>query len=584
MGFLELFLLIFKVLGGLAIFIFGMNIMTEGLKMSIGAKLQRLLSKTTRNKYSGFALGNALGLTIHSSATTVMLVGFVNAGLMTLEQSIAPMLGSNVGTTISMQAVSLNINEYAFVAVTAGLVISLISSTTKGKYLGRSILGFGLLFIGMDFMSGAIAPHRDALAVAFESVHADTFTSLIIGVALSAILTGIWQSSGATIAIVFAMLNAEVFTSFSQVYPIVLGAHMGTCVTSLLGSIGANIEARRASISHLLFNVFNVGLAIIAKPFFFWLIPLTAPGTAPENLIRQTANLHTAVMLIAAVIILPFAFSFAKFVRYVARSKKPMPESSYLDYDCLEYPERGIVAMLLELQRVSRVCSQSLYLMAHVVLRKHERSTVGKIKTNEQVIDDIKLATREYISTMTKKYLSRRQIIMSHHLNRCMTDIERIGDHIDELCDLSLSQSLSTLDKETMDSLFALYEKSKNILELVIKSLDPEQENFQESAMSILKAREEYIECSIEANERFMKKVENHEISSSAALYFREYISIMDRMNRHIKSIALAQKHEDFWIKRSKLDKKTKSLDTLKKYNYNIDSLDYIDKLQSEDY
>ncbi len=573
----DLFFLLSTVLGGLALFIFGMQVMTDGLRQAVGAQLQRLLARTTRHRLSGFSMGIALGATIHSSATAVMLVGFVNAGLMTLGQSIAPILGANVGTTLSMQVISLRISDYAYVAIAAGLLISLAMPTTKGKYFGRALLGFGMLFLGMEIMSGAIRPHRDLLAIHLQGIDGDTFTGLLIGIGISAGLTAIWQSSGATIAIIFAMIGGGVFTSFTQIFPIVLGAHLGTCVTGLLGSIGANIEARRCAMAHLLFNVFNVLLAIAAMPLFYIVIPMTSP-----DLIRQTANLHTAVMLVAALILLPFAYSLARAVRLLISRHKPIPEYSHLDYGLISYPERSIVAIISELQRVARVCSHSLYLTAHVVLHKYDRKTIATIRKNEQVINDVKLALGEYIATITSKYLSRRQIIMFHHLNRCMADIERIGDHVEQLCDASLSRPGASLDKESIDALFALYVESKRILAIVIDSLDPRHEDFQVRAGEILAARDQYIRCSMAANEKFMKKVQNHEISPAAALYFKEYIAVMDRMNRHIKSIALAQKHEDFWIKRLKLNKRTQRTDINRFYMVNPD--DYLDQLHREDY
>lgn len=575
MSFRDGFLLVFMLLGGLALFLLGMNMMTEGLRRAVGANLQKLLAKTTRNRFAGLGLGTALGTTIHSGPTIVMLLGFVNAGLMTLEQTIAPILGANIGTTLSMQAVSFKINEYCFVAITAGLIISLATRSPKGKDLGRAFLGFGLLFLGMNLMKDSITPVKDTLALYFQSINGNTLAGVLFGVAVSTILTAIWQSSGATIAIIFALISAGVFKDFSQVFPIVLGSHMGTCITALLSSMGTNIEARRTAIAHLMFNIFNVAVAIAAKPLFFYLIIWTS-----SDLTHQTANLHTAVMVVGSILILPIAYPFARFVRYVVGSRKPMPESSYLDYDLMEYPERAMVAVISELQRVSRVCADSLRLTAHVILHKFDRSIVSQIKMNEQVIDDIKIATREYLMSMTKKYLSRRQIIMSHHLNHCMTDVERIGDHIDQLCDLSLKRPGAVLDKESFDGLFVLIEKSYEIMAMLIKSMDPNQENFQSAAAEILLTLEEYVQCSKNTKENFLHKVESHEVSSIAALYFKEYVAVLDRMIRHIESIALSQKDEDFWIKHSKLDKKPKKLCKTALCS-DIDPDEYLDKLNA---
>jgi phosphate:Na+ symporter len=577
MVFSDLFFVVFSIIGGLALFIFGISVMTGGLRNAIGVKLQRLLSKTTKNKLGGLALGASLGTIIHSGPATVMLVGFVNAGLLTLEQSIAPIFGANIGTTLSMQAVSFRISDYAFVSIAIGLIISLTVPNDKAQNIGRALLGFGLLFLGLETMIGAIKPHREFLAIYLQGINGVTSGGILTGILVSAALTALWQSSSATIAITFAMITAGVFSEFHQVFPIVLGAHIGTSTNAILGSLGTNIEARRCAMSHFFFNVLNVALAILARPLFYRWIPMTS-----SDLMRQTANLHTGVMILAVVLILPFTQPFARIIRFIVFSKKPNPEPSFLDYQLLEYPERGIVAVISELQRVLKVCVQSLQLSTRVIIYKHERETITKIKTNEKVINDIKVAMREYQLSMTKKYLSRRQIIMSHHLNRCMSGVERIGDHIEQLCDLSVHRPEKSLDKESIDSLFELYGKSKELLEMVIDSMNPEQKDFQSSAMAILDARDRYIQSSIETKEQFIKKVEKHEISSAAALYFKEYVSVMDRMNRHIKSIALAQKHEDFWIKHSKLNKKPKQLD--RHTSYSVDPNDYLDKLHIEDY
>lgn len=575
----EMFFLLFSLLGGLAIFILGMNIMTEGLRLAVGANLQPLLAKTTRNRLAGLGLGTFLGATIHSGATMVMLLGFVNAGLLTLEQTIAPMLGANIGTTLSMQMVSLHINDYAFFAITIGLIFSLAGRGKRLKELGRTLLGFGLLFLGMDIISNSIKPHKEVLSQYLLGIDGTTLSGVLVGVAVSLALTVIWQSSGATIAIVFAMVNAGIFTGFSQVFPIVLGAHIGTCTTALLASLGTNIEARRTALAHLLFNIFNVALAIIARPFFYHFIPMTS-----SDLVHQTANLHTFVMLFALVFVIPFVYLFAQMVRFISFSNKPTPESSYLDYQLLEYPERAIVAVIKELQRVSRICSNSLCLTGYVILNLVNSSYVSQIKMNEQIVDEIKLALREYLMGLTKKHLSRRQVIMSHHLNSCMTDLERIGDHIDQLCDLSLKQHKTpeaVVDKKSFDALFNLYEIANKILDRTIEAINSEHANYKDPAASILTCCDEYNQFSAGIKEKFMHKVEEHKVNSIAALYFNEYVSILDRMVRHITSITCSLMHDDFWIKQSKLDQRSKQADKRVIYSFQ-NSSDFLKKLKKD--
>ncbi len=538
---MQLFFIIFTVLGGLALFIFGMNIMTEGLRQAVGAGLQKLLGRTTRTASGGFLLGTGLGTTIHSSAGSVMLVGFVNAGLMTLEQSIAPMLGANFGTTLSMQVISLQLTDYAFVAIAFGLGLTLLAPTDKGKSLGRALLGFGLLFHGMDLMSGAIKPHRETLAVFLRGVDGDTYSGLFLGILMAGGLTAVWQSSGATIAITFALISAGVFTEFSQVFPIVLGSHLGTCATSLLGSLGANVEARRCAFSHLLFNLFNVLLAVLLQPLFYWFIPLIS-----NDLTRQTANLHSAVMLAAAVVILPFTHRYAGLIRKLFFPRAPMPQSSFLDYHLLDYPERGIKAVIAELRRVSRICLNSFNLTGRVILLTHDRKCVAGIKKNEAVIDDIKETMGDYIFQMTQKYLSRRQIILYHHLLHCMSDIERIGDHIEQLAQTSLRRQVAALDQEAFETILDLYRKTHYILTLIVKGFDPEANDFALSGKELHTARNDYRQASTEAKRIFLKKAQKHNLSPGAALYFKEYIAVLDRLSRHVKNISQAMEDEDF--------------------------------------
>lgn len=570
-------LLVFTIAGGLALFLLGMRIMSEGLRRAVGARLQKLLATTTRNRLGGFVLGSALGATIHSSATVVMLVGFVNAGLLTLTGSVAPVLGANLGTTLSMQAVAFRVSDFAFPAIVLGLLASMALPHPQWKSFGTALVGFGLLFLGIETMSAAIQPHREVLAIYMTGIDGTSWRGMFAGIAVSTLLTAIWQSSGATIAIIFAFIRAGAFTSLGQIYPIVLGAHLGTCATGLLGSLGTNVEARRCALVHLLFNLFNVLLAIVARPLFLLAIPLTSTGLA-----RQTANLHTAVMLVAGLVLLPFSRHVARVAGRLFMPSLPAPEGSRLDYSLLEKPEQATVAIIAELRRVTLVCSRSLALVPRILLQKRCRRAMVTIVQNEDVINQIKQAVREYSKSMITRYLSRRQIVLLSHLNRCMADIERIGDHIDQLCRASVEHgSVSSLDKESLDILFVLYARSGKMIRAVVASLDPGLTDFQDRAGHLLQARDDYIQSSIEANRIFMRKVEAHQLSPSAAFYLKEYIGIMDRMNRHIKNIAMAQKHDDFWIKRSKLNRKTPAKAEKRVFEVNIDR--YLEQMQDMD-
>ncbi len=536
--------------GGLALFLFGMQLMSESLRLAAGAGLQRLLAKTVHRRSSGFLLGTALGATIHSSAATVMLIGFVNAGLMTLGQSIAPVLGANVGTTLSMQAIAFRISDWLFVPLVCGVALAIAAPPGKGRQLGRVLIGFALLFLGMETMSGAIRPHRDMLALYFQRIDGTTLPGLLAGIAIATAVTAVWQSSGATIAIAFALIQAGVFTSLQQVYPLVLGAHLGTCATALLGSLGTHADARRCAAAHLAFNVLNVLLAIVLQPLFVRLVALSA-----TDLVRQTANLHSLVMLVAAVLALPFTARLATLLQRTVYAGQPVPGASHLDFRLTHYPERAIVALLSESRRAAAICLESLALTARIVMRGRDRTALARIQANEASLNAIKLAVQAFTALQTRVYLSRRQIVMLHHLSHCMADIERIGDHIERLCRSALGHPATALDPDARRALLMLYARTRRLLSLVIDSLNPSHDRYAEYAARIMNSHAAYAKASASANELFMRTVQAHTLNPKPAMDFKDYIVGMDRMVRHIKSIALAQHHADFRIKRSKLDR-----------------------------
>lgn len=576
----ELFLLVFSILGGLALFILGMNTMTDGLRHAAGSNLRTILQQATRNRLLGLTMGTALGTLVQSSATTVMIVGFVNAGLMTLMESIPPILGANLGTTLSMQLISFKLGDYCFLTITLGFILQFAAPQPKVKNLGTALLGFGLIFLGMNLMSGAIKPHRIFFTSLLQGIHGTTLLGLLKGVGIATLVTGIIQSSGAVIGMCFALISAGVFTSLDQVYPIVLGAHIGTCATALLGSIGTNIDARRSAAAHLIFNIINSGLAILLAPVFLEIIPMTT-----GDLIRQTANVHTGVMLFGSLIFLPVAPLFAVLVKKIYPSKLPPPQPSYLDAKIIEFPEKSICAAIHELQRVTRICARSFRLTIDILF-KVNRKEVLAVKLNENVVDEIKLAMKDYLASLTRRYLSRRQAILIQHINRCMTDLERIGDHIDELCDISLRRRKipsARFNRETLELLFSLFQAADKVLLLVIQSLDPMNEDFQGMAQSILMARDDYVEKSINAKAVFTERIACHECPPIVGMFFSEYVAAFDRIVKHAKTIALVEKQPFFWIKRKKLERMAEEV-----RDYTPPPLtnrrDFLDKLHSEDY
>ena len=542
----------FSVLGGLALFIFGMNLMSGGLRGFAGADLRRILSQATRNRLNGMGLGTLIGFLVQSSASTVMLVGFINAGLMTLRQSVPVMLGANIGTTLSMQLVSFKLTDYCFVAIALGFLLKIAAPPVRIKSAGKALLGFGLLFLGMSTMSGAIAPHRDLFIPLFEHIDGATPLGLLYGILLAAVVTGIIQSSGAMIGMSFALIEAGVITDLSGVFPIIIGANIGTCVTALIGGIGTHIDARRSAISHLIFNLFSTLLAALTAPLFYQWIPLLG-----GDLVHQAANANTIKMILTALLVLPFAGLHTVLVRWVVPSRKKPPQPSFLDEKLIPMPEQALHAAMRELQRMVNLCRESLELDEQLLGQKNTKS-VHAIGQNEKTIDAVKLAFQDYLALITSRFLSQRQAILAQHLNRCMTEIERIGDHIKVLC--RINRNIEPYSKHPFfgpcqDQLKILYAQINLILTNLSASLDPEHENYEEMAEIILAARQSYMEKKDTAKKRITERVGKNELPPLLGIYLNDYMLTFSKIARHCKAIAGAQRSPFFWLKLHKLDR-----------------------------
>ena len=573
--------LIFGLLGGLALFIYGMRTMSKGLSDAVGKGMRGIIARATRNRLAGIGMGSSVGFLIQSSASVVLFVGFINAGLMTLNQSLAPMLGANIGTTLSVQLISFKLSDYCLVGVFAGLIMHLLAKRPAVRNGGLALLGFGLLFLGMTIMGDAVRPHRELFEPWLARINGSTTSGLLIGTVAAALITGIIQSSGAVIGMGFAMVSAGAITEFEGIYPIIIGANIGTCVTGLLASIGTTISARRIAVAHLLFNMISTALAVLAAPLFYQYIPLTS-----GDIIHQAANANTIKMILSALLFLPLIPIYGKLVVLMTPSKLKQPEPSYLDEDLLNRPEQAIFACLRELQRTARICAQSLYLAAEEFIQ-HDPHRDRLIHVNEQSINAIKAAMRDFLAKLTRQYLSKRQAILIEHVDRCMSDLERVGDHIENLSAIARRQRslpAARFIPAAMEDWLSIYRAVEKLLNKVIESLDPEVPDFQTFAREILILREAFRTTAIAAQQAHFKRLEDKVVTPIAGMIFNDYLSNFWRITKHIKNIALAEQQPQFWIKREKLGT-VMSADAPgytipEKTNPN----DYLDKLQSDDF
>lgn len=547
----ELLFLLASVLGGLGLFIYGMRIMTSGLEALAGSRLRRLLNRLTRRRDSGFVVGNALGVLVHSSAATVMLVGFLNAGLMTLVAAVPVMLGANVGTTLSMQLISFKLGKYCFFAIAIGLGMHLIARREGLKNAGLMFFGFGLLFLGMNTMSAAMGPLKQAGYFEAFLTHTDASTplGLFLGILASTAVTGIIQSSGATIGMLFALANAGVFADLSNVFPLVLGAHVGTCATALLGSLGTNLEARRLALAHLLFNGLGVVLAALMASFYLWFIPQLG-----GDLMRQIANTHTAVQLLNAMIVLGMVPLFVRFVVWISPSRKPPEAKSFLDDAHLKMPETAIIAVILETRRMATIV-RKMVRRAMAVLVKLDDSPVPVVHKDEASVDLLKESINQYLVRLSNRRLSRRQSIILQYLVRAAADTERIGDHAEDLLEITDEKAERGVwfDDDSMLRLIELYKQADRVLGLMIDSLDPSRESFDEPAEAVIEARRRYKKMSASARALYTQRVLAREDDATSGMVYEAYLTCLDRIVSHSKRIAQLETRPLFRVKKHKI-------------------------------
>ena len=549
----DITMLVFQVLGGLSLFIYGMHVMTGSLRAAAGSSLRSILARATRSRPQGAVFGTTVGFLAHSGAAVAMLAGFINAGVMTLEQSIAPIFGANIGTSLSMQLISFHIADYCWAAIGIGFLLDALIPSDRWRKLGGALIGFGLLFLGMETISSGIAPHKDALAPFLSHIRGDVWTWRLLGVGISALLTALITSSGAMIGLCFALVTAGVFTRFDQVAVVVLGAHVGTCIVPIMAALPMRIGAWRAAIAHLLFNVANVAFALLAWPLVVWACQASAPG----DLLRQAANLHTFVMIAATLLLLPFTGLFTRLVRLVTPSKEPVPAPSFLEDKLLAKPEQALAAVIRELRRMAEICVDSMLLNGELILAP-TRKTFRRVLSNEDVINEVRQSMGDYLNHLTKHYLSRRQTLFLQHLDRCMKDIERIGDHLTHIGETSVERfkvAEALLPEDLFRVWFTLFCTAKRVVVLMAKSFDPDNNAFQNVALEILRARDVYMIQSMDAKAEFAGAARDKRITPVGGYYLSRYIEDLDRLVRRAKSIAFAERQPDFRVKQAKFEK-----------------------------
>jgi len=411
---ISFFLLFTGLFGGMGMFLYGMEMMSDGMKVTAGNSMRTILEKLTSNKYLAVLVGAFVTMVIQSSsATTVMLVSFVNSGLLAFSQALGVILGSNIGSTVTAQIVAFKVTDYALLLIATGSIMSLFSKKETIKNLGLVVLGFGLLFYGMKVMSDTMKPLRSDPA--FNSI-LTSFENPFLGILAGAIFTALVQSSSATTGIVITLASGGSITLEAGI-PLIFGANIGTCITALLAGLNASRDAKRVAVAHVTFNVIGVLL------FCFW-IPTFADfiSQTSQNIPRQIANAHTIFNIIASVVFIPFTGFIAKTIIHYFPDKEvdrniEKPAVLHLDDSLVSQPEAAINNAQAEIKGVVGLTERVVGTLVRPFIKGQELIDIENTDQDlmsgmNQRIEKISFLNQkisEYLITASKSDLSSNQ-------------------------------------------------------------------------------------------------------------------------------------------------------------------------------
>ena len=539
--------ILFGLFGGLAVFIYGMNMMSECLQKAAGEKMKAVLALLTKNPVLGVLAGALTTAVLQSSsATTVMAIGFVSAGLMTLPQAISIIFGANIGTTMTAQIIAFKISDYIFLIIFVGFLISFLSRSERIKNIGLTIFAFGLLFLGIDTMGSVMQP------LANSPVFTELFDKVsdipVLGVLTGMVMTLVVQSSSATIAVLqnFAIQpGADGVSSvigLTGAIPILLGDNIGTTITAVLASIGQPRNAKRTAAAHCIFNVSGCLLFIwFIRPFAAFIQMISPKGPEVEVISRQIANAHTTFNIVMTLIWTPLLFVMVKLVMRLIPDKKEgegdPAEPVYLDDRLMAQPAAALQLAAKEILHLAFLVGEQLHLTTGMVRRKEEGQPAAGIEQRER-LKGLGDKITEYLSGLfSAGVLTEEQAAQTAGVMYLLGDVERMG----ELCaDVTLAiedrdRRKTKYSKEAMKDL----EKSLKVIEdMYGVALQVLTTGDKESARKIRKKKEKVLDLDIEMRKGHMDRVSKGKCATEMTGPLNDILHAIDRMGNCCVNIA----------------------------------------------
>jgi phosphate:Na+ symporter len=548
-------MLVFSLFGGLALFLFGMEQMSEGMKKTAGDKMRSILSALTNNRLIGMTVGAFVTMVIQSSsATTVMLVSFVQAQLMTFVQSLGVILGADIGTTITAQLIAFKLTDYALLMIAIGFAIRMFSRKGNSKHIGEVIMGFGILFFGMKLMSDAMKPLRT------YQPFIDMLRGLenpILGLLVGVVFTALIQSSSAFTGIVIVLAQQGLLILDAGI-PLIFGANIGTCITAGLASIGTSREARRVAIAHVIFKIGGVLLFIFWIPTFAEIIRSISPTSSSVGMDklasetpRQIANAHTIFNLTVGLVFLPFTTILAHYVYKMLPDKEVekgiIPATWHLDDSQISHPAIAIDLSRSEISRMAKIIGRMLEAVIEPFTTNEplqdkiypQLSLEEGIEMREEKLDYLDERIVRYLRKIGQHELSDHQIQDVYGMMSIVNYIENIGDTIDKnMIPLIAKKSALNTDfsdegREELDIFHTKICKQISRLKEAFSELDPD------IAKHIMLKEEKYADLETEYRTRHLERLhEEREESIETHEIHMELMDLLKQINVYTGDIA----------------------------------------------
>ena len=526
--------------GGLGLFLFGMELMSDSIEKVAGARLRRILEIFTTNRFMGMIVGIIFtGIIQSSSACTVMVVSFVNSGLMNLYQAAGVILGANIGTTITSQLVSFNLSKIAPLILLVGVVVMMFTKKEKVRKVAEVVVGFGILFVGLSTMSQAMANMKNEPQVVNLLMSLkNPFLATLMGFALTAII----QSSSVTVSIVLLLANQDLLPLHITLY-IILGCNIGACATAMLASMTGKKDAKRAALIHLLFNI--IGTVIIYIALFVagdQIVELIKSISADNG--RFVANAHTLIKIAQVIMLFPFTGWLVKMTYLIVPGedqKVGYRESYQLKYigDKVVFnPATAVVEVIKELERMASLAEENLNRAMNALITLDEED-IEEVYEVEKNINFLNHAITDYLVKINQTTLPIEDLNSLGALFHVVNDIERIGDHAENVADAARQRKEEgvSISKEAQKELGDMLEMVNKIIRYAVEMFAKSDESHMQEIVTL---EDQVDEKERELQKKHVERLTKGECSPEAGMIFSDIVSGLERVADHATNIAFA--------------------------------------------